>query len=136
MTPILHAERARRPSAARMLLAIATIGMLGMCAELARPHRCSEACFGGNDKVGFAEYTVRSYAVDALPAWQQRHPLAWCPADLSELDEWMTNEDVDDPWGHAYRGSCWYEHGAWTMIATSAGPDGHFGTSDDIRSDR
>lgn len=121
-------------SIGRIAVTVLAFGTLRMCAHLARRHICNESCFGSN--ASLAEYTTSSYTVQGLAAWQRLHPLAWCPADLAELDEWMSTEDARDPWGREYRGACRYVRGAWALVVSSAGPDGRFGTADDIRSER
>jgi hypothetical protein len=86
-----------------------------------------------------AEATVKHYAFDAFPQWATAHPTRECPASLVELNDYMTNKDILDPWGKRYHYACGKlavppsAHGIWVV---SAGADGVFGTDDDLRSDR
>ena len=51
----------------------------------------------------------------------------------------MNSKDIRDPWGTDYHFMCGpfvTSHGRTTLIVTSAGEDGQFGTRDDIWSDR
>ena len=60
----------------------------------------------GESKVHIAEDTVKKYAYEAYPSWSQAHPDKACPAQLSDLNEYMNNKDIKDPWGNEYRLYC------------------------------
>ena len=83
-----------------------------------------------------AHSTVVKYASEAWPEWQRAHPAATCPAKLGELNEWMNNKDIRDPWGPDYRMDCRIHSGVVSLRVTSAGPDQEHGNDDDIASDR
>jgi hypothetical protein len=88
-------------------------------------------------KEGIARETVTKYAYEAMPSWQRARPDAVCPARLADLNEWMNNKDIRDPWGRDYGWHCHSSSGVVTRFAvTSAGPDETFGTRDDITSIR
>jgi hypothetical protein len=98
------------------------------------PKRC---CGFSETSEQSARSTVIKYAFEALPEWQRTHPEATCPRRLGELNEWMNNKDIRDPWGRDYRFICTLssQHGR-SIVVWSAGPDRRFGNSDDIASDR
>jgi hypothetical protein len=93
----------------------------------------------GYSKPQVARATVIKYAEDAYPQWRREHPQRQCPASLVELNDYMNNKDILDPWGQRYHYACGKRavpasaHGIWVV---SAGADGVFGTDDDLRSDR
>ena len=60
----------------------------------------------GESKVHIAEDTVKKYAYEAYPSWSQAHPDKQCPAQLTDLNEYMNNKDIKDPWGNDYRLYC------------------------------
>jgi serine/threonine protein kinase len=60
-------------------------------------------------------------------AWSRDHAGAPCP-DISALGS------ANDPWGHTLRLTCSDQPGDQMVGAISAGPDGTFGTADDIAS--
>lgn len=103
----------------------------------APPTRCIRCgCFSETPEQT-AHSTVVKYAFEAMPEWQRAHSAFSCPAQLAELNEWMNNKDIRDPWGRDYRSFCTLDtrHGT-SIVVWSAGPDQHFGNSDDIASDR
>jgi hypothetical protein len=71
---------------------------------------------------------VRSLASERLDGWRTAHPDRRCPDFAAQLGP----DDAMDPWGHAYLLDC----RAANPIVISAGPDGRWGTPDDLRSDR
>lgn len=87
-------------------------------------------------KVDDAKLTAMKYAFEAYPSWAAAHPEKYCPAKIEDLNEYMTKTDIKDPWGHAYRMACGKDMpaGAKGVAISSAGPDGKFGTADDIKS--
>jgi hypothetical protein len=86
---------------------------------------CSES------KTDLAKATVKKYAFEAYPSWRAQHRSEACPERLDDLDEYMNNKDVTDPWDGVYEMSC-SEYG---ILVWTAGEDGRAGTGDDIRSD-
>jgi serine/threonine-protein kinase len=61
-------------------------------------------------------------------AWANTHAGAACP-DIAAL-----GGDVSDPWGHAMKLSCSDQPSDQIVGLVSAGPDGAFGTADDVGS--
>lgn len=119
------------PAACALALVITT-NLVLLAAPRPRPrHMCSET------REDIARSTIIKYAFDALPEWQRAHPETTCPRGLGELNEWMNNKDIRDPWGRDYRFICTLssQHGRG-IVVWSAGPDQRFGNSDDIASDR
>lgn len=82
----------------------------------------------------FARATVKKYVYEAFPSWAFVHPDRTCPERLAELNEWMNNKDIKDPWGGDYRHVCL--PGKPSLVVWSAGEDRIPGTADDIWSDR
>lgn len=82
--------------------------------------------------IDVARATVKKYALEALPSWRQANPGKRCPAKLEDLDEYMNNRDISDPWGHDYVMACVGDR----FVVRSFGPDGLDGTADDISSDQ
>ena len=88
----------------------------------------------GETKEQIARSTVTKYAYEAWPSWAASHPEARCPKDLADLNEWMNNKDIRDPWRRDYRWKCSFDGRTTTLVVESAGPDARFGTDDDIGS--
>jgi hypothetical protein len=84
----------------------------------------------GESKVDIARATVKTYAFEAYPSWQQANPGRTCPSSVLELNPWMNNKDARDPWGGGYVIRC----DTPSLGVFSAGEDGIFGTADDIKS--
>ncbi len=106
------------------------IGLVILAAPQARTSFCGS-------KVDIARLTVVKLAYEAFPSWSAQHPTARCPANLEALLPWMNTREAIDPWGRDYRFYCIRQPGKPPHIVVwSAGPDGHHGSSDDIRSDR
>jgi len=66
-------------------------------------------------------------AFEAYGEWAVTHPHSICPTSIYELAS-VLGEDAGDPWGRSYRMICTDDR----VVIVSAGPDGIFGTSDDI----
>src|SRR4051794_31864156 len=62
--------------------------------------------FGGESKWDVANATVKKYAYEAYPSWIAAHPEKACPDKLEELNAYMNNKDVRDPWGGSYKMLC------------------------------
>ncbi len=115
-----------------ILVAVAIIGILGTVAtmsitanlEKAKGTAAKEAV--GNIKAAVVNYNLQT------KKW---------PSDLTALitadgDEEPVLEGgegaLDDPWGNEYK----MERSGKKIAVISAGPDGEFGTDDDVRSDK
>ena len=46
---------------------------------------------------------VKKYAYEAYPSWASSHPDKSCPEKLEQLNEYMNNKDIKDPWGFEYK---------------------------------
>lgn len=90
----------------------------------------------GESKVHIAQMTVTKYANEAYPSWSQSHSDKSCPAQLTDLNEYMNNKDVKDPWGNDYKMYCGQNlpNGAKGLAVMSNGEDGKEGTTDDVKS--
>jgi hypothetical protein len=83
---------------------IATVLAIGLSTTVlvglvAGPRR---TCCGGESKVDIAKATVKKYAFEAYPSWAAAHLFDECPRSLLELNEYMNNKDIRDPWGRDY----------------------------------
>ena len=76
---------------------------------------------------------MKKYVYEAYPSWRAQHPERVCPERLEELNEYMNNKDIIDPWGVPYLAACSV---TGHLLVWSAGEDGRFRTEDDVRSDR
>jgi general secretion pathway protein G len=90
----------------------------------------------GESKEKIAKATVQKYAYDAYPQWSSAHPDKQCPEKLEDLNEYMNNKDIKDPWGGTYKMLCGQNlpAGAKGLAVVSPGEDGKEGTSDDVKS--
>jgi hypothetical protein len=90
----------------------------------------------GESKVDIARATVNKYAYEAYPSWAAAHPDKGCPDRLEDLNEYMNNKDIMDPWQHPYKMLCGQQlpPGAKGLAVVSAGEDGKDGTGDDVKS--
>ena len=89
-----------------------------------------------SSKVDIARATVKKYAFEAYPSWSAAHPDKSCPDKLEDLNEYMNNKDIKDPWGNPYKMFCGANlpAGAKGLAVQSSGEDGKDNTSDDIKS--
>ena len=87
-----------------------------------------------SSKVDIAKATVQKYAFEAYPSWSAAHPDKSCPDKLEDLNEYMNNKDIKDPWGNNYIMYCGQNlpAGAKGLAVKSLGEDGKDGTSDDV----
>lgn len=137
MTPALArrgfaiGESARRLHLVGGWFVVAVSAVIGLCvlADSSRHFSCH-----GESKHDIARATAAKYAFEALPSWLTTHPGCTCPDDLADLNEWMNKKDTRDPWGRDYRWACGPLRNQPSLLVVSAGPDGRFGTSDDIGS--
>ena len=90
----------------------------------------------GESKGDIAKATVKKYAFEAYPSWAAAHPDKACPDKLEDLNEYMNNKDIKDPWGGLYKMMCGANlpPGAKGLAVMSPGEDGKDGTTDDIKS--
>lgn len=90
----------------------------------------------GESKGDVAAATVKKYAYEAYPSWSAAHPDKGCPDKLEDLNEYMNNKDIKDPWGGTYKMLCGQNlpAGAKGLAVSSPGEDGKEGTADDIKS--
>ena len=90
----------------------------------------------GESKGDVAAATVKKYAYEAYPSWSAAHPDKGCPDKLEDLNEYMNNKDIKDPWGSNYKMLCGQNlpAGAKGLAVMSNGEDGKEGTGDDVKS--
>ena len=77
-------------------------------------------------KTRIAAIAVQKYANDAFINWQADHTGKKCPASLSELNEYMNQDDAKDPWGNPFVMQCGENlpAGAKGIAVMSYGADG------------
>lgn len=87
-------------------------------------------------KVDITKIKLKKYAFEAYPSWSTSHPDKACPAEISELNEYMNNNDSNDSWGRPIKMLCGAElpAGAKGLAVMSVGEDGKEGTPDDLKS--
>ena len=90
----------------------------------------------GESKGDIAKATAKKYAYEAYPSWAAAHPDKSCPDKLEDLNEYMNNKDIKDPWGGMYKMYCGstLPAGAKGLAVSSPGEDGKEGTPDDVKS--
>ena len=90
----------------------------------------------GESKVKITEDKLKMYAYEAYPSWSAAHPDKGCPDKLTDLNEYMNNNDSNDAWGHPLKMLCGTNlpAGAKGIAVVSAGEDGKDGTADDLKS--
>ncbi len=90
----------------------------------------------GESKVKTTAIKVNKYAFEAYPSWSAAHPDKGCPAQLSDLNEYMNGDDTNDSWERPIKMMCGQNlpPGAKGIAVMSAGEDGKEGTCDDIES--
>ena len=90
----------------------------------------------GEAKVDTTKLKVQKYAFEAYPSWSAAHPDKGCPDKLEDLNEYMNNKDIKDPWGGQYKMFCGANlpAGAKGLAVSSPGEDGKEGTADDVKS--
>ena len=91
----------------------------------------------GESKVKIARMTAQKYANEAYPQWSTTHQDKACPDKLEDLNDYMNNKDIKDPWGNNFKMMCGQNLPAGAkggLAVMSAGPDGKEGTEDDIKS--
>ncbi len=90
----------------------------------------------GESKNDIARATVTKYVHEAYPSWSTTHRDKSCPDKLEDLNEYMNNKDIKDPWGSPYKMMCGQNlpAGAKGLAVMSNGEDQKEGTADDIKS--
>lgn len=90
----------------------------------------------GESKGDIAKATVQKYAFEAYPSWSAAHPDKSCPDKLEDLNDYMNNKDIKDPWGTPYKMMCGQTlpAGAKGLAVMSAGEDTKENTADDVKS--
>jgi prepilin-type N-terminal cleavage/methylation domain-containing protein len=90
----------------------------------------------GKSKGDIAKATVTKFAYEAYPSWSAAHPDKPCPDKLEDLNAYMNNHDLTDPWGGQFKMLCGQDlpTGAKGIALVSPGEDAKEGTADDIRS--
>ena len=90
----------------------------------------------GESRVDTTNLKLKKYAFEAYPSWSAAHPDKGCPEKLSDLNEYMNNEDSNDAWGKPLKMMCGQSlpPGARGIAVMSAGEDGKEGTADDLKS--
>src|SRR4051812_27225800 len=80
----------------------------------------------GEAKVDTRRTKLKKYAFEAYPSWSAAHPDKACPDKLSDLSEYMNNEDSNDSWGKPIRMLCGQNmpRGAKGLATVSRGEDG------------
>lgn len=117
---------------ARRMTTAAAICAVALTAGFVEVPRWSQFC--GGSKVDIAELTVKKYAFEAYPQWASAHPAHTCPTSLADLNEYMDNKDIRDPYGSDYQWSCGTYAGSTILNVWSLGEDQILGSGDDIRS--
>jgi len=91
----------------------------------------------GESKLEIAKLAEIDMVNTAFPVWATRHADKGCPDKLEDLSDYMDKKNTNDPWGHPYKMFCGQNLPAGakgSFAVASAGADGEFGTSDDIKS--
>jgi len=92
--------------------------------------------FAGS-KVDITKIKLKKYAYEAYPSWSAAHPDKACPEKISDLNEFMNDEnDSNDAWQRPIKLMCGpsLPPGAKGVAVSSAGEDGKEGTTDDLKS--
>lgn len=104
-------------------IGVATALVVGLVVGPRRP-----PCYYGRSKHDIAKVTVQKYASEAYRQFRLANPNRECPVALRELNEWMNEKDVQDPYGTPYTMAC----SPRGILVGSAGEDATFGTADDL----
>ena len=136
-TAIKRLSRARRRAAQRgmtLLEIMIVLAILALVMGLVVGPRVFRMFAQSRGQI--AQDTVTKYAYEAYPSWQTAHPDKACPEKLEDLNEYMNNKDIKDPWGGTYKMLCGQNlpPGAKGIAISSPGEDGKEGTADDVKS--
>ena len=90
----------------------------------------------GESRVDTTKLKLKKYAFEAYPSWSTAHPDKGCPEKLSDLNEYMNNDDSNDSWGKPLKMFCGQNlpAGVKGLGVASLGEDGKDGTPDDLHS--
>jgi len=90
----------------------------------------------GKSKIDTTKIKLSQYANEAYPQWSAGHPDKACPEKITDLNEYMNNNDANDSWGRPIKMLCGANlpPGAKGLAVMSAGEDGKEGTPDDLKS--
>ncbi|HTL35099.1 MAG TPA: hypothetical protein VL326_18350 [Kofleriaceae bacterium] len=81
-----------------------------------------------------AKLLTRAYVEEAYPQYKQEHPDKPCPDKLEDLAKYFGENPgvpvLEDGWGHPLKMTCDPMIG---LVVISLGPDGQFGTADDVQ---
>jgi hypothetical protein len=114
---------------------VATIALLALAIRIDESQRRVLCVFVVTPR-SIAKATVGKYANEAYPQWRENNPHRTCPASLSTLNTYMNNADGRDPWDHRYIMTCapHLPPGVTGIAVMSVGPDGIYGSRDDLAS--
>ena len=80
------------------------------------------------DHLHHAQLQASRFAVVAYERWSAAHPSGGCPESFTELRRYAKDPSPIDPWGGVFEMVC----EPTQLRVHSPGPDGVFGTADDI----
>ena len=85
------------------------------------------------DNGDLTKLLTRAYVEEAWPQWKAEHPDKPCPGKLEDLTKYFGEDPgvpvLEDGWGHPLKMTCDPKIG---LVVISLGPDGTFGTADDV----
>lgn len=115
-----------------ILVAVAIIGILGTVATLSITKNIEKAkATAAREAVNNIKGAVTNYYLQNKKYPSGLNDLISASGDDEPILEGGEGA-LEDPWGNDYR----YERNGKRVVVMSAGPDGDFGTDDDIRSDK
>jgi hypothetical protein len=120
----------------RRLVILGTVGALtGFVVAATRPrltHCCHDMRTCGASKEELAAVQLERLVTEAYLRWSIANIDQRCPTDLADVARYAQSDDVLDPWGTRLAMICDLPGVHFAVV--SAGPDGTFGTADDVRS--
>lgn len=115
-----------------ILVAVAIIGILGTVATMSITKNIEKAkATAAREAVNNIKGAVTNYYLQNKKYPSDLQALVTASGDDEPVLEGGEGA-LEDPWGNDYR----YERSGKKVVVMSAGPDGDFGTDDDIRSDK
>ena len=134
LKPLVREVPARRRDDLTRPVAIVLASLVGIGLILSAPTRMS--CH--RSRTELQRPALRDYAQDAYPRWRRAHPVRTCPDSIEELRVYARFPDRNshDRWGRPFRIHCDLPRSLDSsgFGIASAGPDGRFGTADDVES--
>ncbi len=114
---------------------VAAIALLALAVRMDEAQR-RQLCIWSGTPTSIAKATVGKYAYEAYPQWRENNPAHTCPASLRDLNVYMNNADGRDPWGRRFIMTCapHLPPGVTGIAVMSVGPDGTYGSRDDVTS--